>query len=104
MTSYRTASVTLTNANTNYNLGVLLQALDPNFPLHGREVSLQTSSSVAGTVRVGDGTVSGTSCGYELPNTAPPRVYRNDISSVPLSMFTLRGSVGAMVVNVEVCQ
>ncbi len=102
--SYRAQSVTLPAANTAYSLSALLLAIDPKFPLQGREITVQVDKIAAGTVRFGESNLSTTNCGVALTDVLPPRTYRSHQSDIPLNMIWAMGSVANMVVNVEVVQ
>lgn len=101
--SYRAQSVTLTSHSSSYSLLTLLQAVDANFPMTGKEVNIQVDSSVAGTVRIGESNVSSTVCGYAL-SAGDSRVYRSDKSDIPIGMIFVQGSADSMVLNIEVTQ
>jgi hypothetical protein len=57
--------VTLTSANTNYNLLTLVRAIDDEFVDHG-DVSIQAAETNGGTVLTGDSALSTTRYGAEL--------------------------------------
>jgi len=102
--SYRTQTVVLTTINTPYSLAALLLAIDPKFPLAGREVTLSVDKFVPGTILFGESNLSSTNCGYALTELSPPRTYRSDKSDIPLGMIWVMGSAALMIVNVEVVQ
>lgn len=101
--TYVGISITLTTANTVYNLGTLLRAAVANCPLAVKEANIQVDGSVPGTVRVGDGSLSLTQCGYTIL-TNGSRLYRNPTDSVPIGMLCVMPSVNAMVLNIELWQ
>lgn len=101
--TYLAVTVTLTTHDTIYNLGNLLRAINENYPLTGREVSIQIDPSVAGSVRVGDPLVSAVNCGYVL-NAGESRTYRDIVNGIPAGMLNFFASADLMLVNVEIQQ
>lgn len=99
--SYVAATVTLTLANTNYNLLTLLQAIETNCPSTARELLIQSHSDNASTVLVGDAALSGIRCGYELA-LGQSRTYRSSIQHVLLGSIYVRSSGTSQKLNVEV--
>jgi hypothetical protein len=102
--SYRAQSITLLVNNQPYNLGALLLAIDPKFPLQGREISIQVDKLIAGSVRIGDSSVTGSNCGYAMTDQTPPRIYRSDKSDIPLNMIWAIPGIGGLILNIEVMQ
>lgn len=99
--SYVGVTVTITLANQNYNLLTLLQAIEANCPPTARELVIQSHSDNASTVLVGDGSLSGTRCGYELA-LGQSRTYRSSIQHVLLGSIFVRSAGAGQKLNVEV--
>lgn len=101
--AYLGITVTLTTADTNYNLLTLLQAVDPTCPPTARELIVQSSRANAGGsyINVGDGSMGASRCGYELA-VRESRTYRSNKQDVFLGAMYVRPSANGLVLNVEV--
>ena len=95
--------VTLTNANTNYKLYTLMNDLDPRCPARCAEVQIQANSANAGTVLVGDGSLSATNYGKELDSLDGTTVGGgSDKNGIALKNIYLRSATAGQVCNIIV--
>jgi len=108
--SYIAVTVTLTSANTNYNLLALVNAiLTPTLsPGACRELSLQNTNGNTASVLVGDAELSSTRIGYELTagssTVGMSRTYRcSGSNSVSIADIYVRSASAGQKLNVEIC-
>jgi hypothetical protein len=94
---YFAVQVTLTSANTNYNLYDLVTAIEANAAPSVRELSLQADSNA---VLVGDASLGTTRYGYQLTSGAS-RTYRSFAANVPLSAIWARSTSSGAKINIE---
>ncbi len=98
--SYMAAEVTLTLADTNYQLLHLLQLIEPNCPGATREMILQADTTNSATVLIGDGKLSATRFGYQLwPRES--RTYRAEFQGVLLGNIFVRSTSAGQKLSVE---
>ncbi len=107
--SYVALTVTLTDANANYNLLALINAIveaetkyaGANCPGMCRELNIQSDVNNTAQVIVGDGLLSATRVGYFLA-IGGARAYRSEINNVDLGSLYVRSTAAAQKLNVEV--
>lgn len=112
---YIGATVTLTNADTNYNLMSLVQGvLDAETgiatggvcPGACRELFIQSANGNTAPVLIGDGKLSATRVGYELKNgssaVGDSRLYRSTINNVDLASLFARSGTSGQKLNIEI--
>jgi hypothetical protein len=94
--------VTLTSADTNYNLNELIVAVEAAAPTITKELVIQAASTNGSSVLIGDLNLSGTNYGYEL-EAKDSRTYVNrDLGKgVDVRDFYLRSSGAGQKVSVE---
>lgn len=97
-------SVTLTNADTNYNLLTLLRAIDADMPMRAQMVQLQYDPTAgAGVLRIGNPSVlSATDFGVELVGTQAFSIGSLDSNLILLGDIEMRSTVAAKKVHVVV--
>lgn len=96
---YIGVQVTLTSANTNYNLKTLIEAIEPMLQGQVDEATIQADEGT-GTVLVEDASLSGTRYGYVL-NPGDSRTYRMP-GRIRTGEIYLRSATAGKKVNVEV--
>lgn len=89
-----------------HNLTTLLQAVDPNVPLMGREVTIQVDTNVAGNLFIGDALVNITPgslrYGYRMASGAS-RTYRTEnVNDVPIQSLWVITDTPTLQLNVEI--
>lgn len=97
--AYTAVSVTLTSADTNYNVMTLVRAIDANAAADVEAMSFENdSSNASGRIRVGDINLSASRCAYSL-GTSDSREYPRgaDVGSV-----YARGTASGMILNIEI--
>lgn len=95
-----TASITLTNSNTNYNIYTLCAAIRGVFPRKAQNLSISAPSSNSAVVLLGDSTLSATQYGRELP-AGGTTGWLGTNNSVPLENFNARSSSAGQVLQIE---
>ena len=100
---YAAYTVTLPLANTAYPLRTLLEAVDPNCPLVGREVNLQAAIENSGTIKIGDSALAAGRYGYALQG-GDSRLYRATQDCVIFASIWVMGDAINQVISVEVMQ
>lgn len=101
--NYVGVTVTLTLADTNYNLLALIQAIEANCPAACTQLTIQNDPDDGpATLRIGDANLGAARCGYKLLRGDPAGYVRN-LQNVLLGNIYLRavGEAGKKV-NVEV--
>lgn len=94
--------LTLTSADTNYNLLTLIRAIDEDFVDNARHLSIQADPSNGSAVLIGDTELSATRYGISLGN-GEGKVYGDGVTPVQGLRTTLARSTGAaQKINVEV--
>lgn len=96
---YIARTLTLTSADTNYNVGTLLAAaLGASLPQTNCDELLVQSEATADDVLIGDATLSGSNYGYKL-TPGQSRTYRT--KGMQVGWFNLRSPEAGATVNVE---
>lgn len=108
---YVAVTVTLTDANTNYHLLTLINAVveaeakyaGANCPATCRELNIQgdAANNATNPVLVGDALIDGTRYGFSLLQVSS-RTYRSDINNVNISDLYVRSASAAQKIHVEV--
>lgn len=98
---YIAVQVTLTLANTNYNILSLVQAIEDTCPAACRELQIQAATANADVVLIGDAELSATRFGYELARLDSAK-YRSDHSNVILGGKYARSATAGQKLNVEI--
>jgi hypothetical protein len=98
---YIAVQVTLTLANTNYNILELVQALEPTCPAACRELQIQAATGNADVVLLGDAKLSATRMGFELARLES-RTWRSNHSNVILGGKYARSVTAGQNLNVEI--
>lgn len=95
------AQITLTNADTNYNIRTLVVAIiGAGTRIRGTEISLQAPSTNVADVLVGDSSLSGTRYGKSL-SIGAGYTYRFD-KALSLGNLYVRSASAGQKLNVEV--
>lgn len=93
--------LTLTNANTNYQLYSLFTALDGRVPARCAELQVQAGSGNTAVVLVGDGSLSGSVYGKELDTLDSMTIGAGShANTVALKNVWLRSASAGQTVNV----
>jgi len=100
---YHGLTITIANANTNYNLLQLVRAVRPEAPALAREVIITASPENSADILIGDETLSATNYGVRLaPGDA--LVHRTVQPSVPLGGIWLRSSASNQKVSITIIE
>lgn len=96
-------TVTLTNANQNYDLATLLLAVNANERIHAASIVLQAEFANTGDVLIGDATMTATSFGMRLqPGDAWNLDSGGGANRVHLNEFQARSAAAGQKVNIGV--
>lgn len=95
--------VTLTNANTNYNLLALIQALAGYSGANGMVawLHLQATAGNAGAILVGDASMTGSIFGFSLAAAASHVYGPFRMSALPLASIWVRSASAGVTLSVE---
>jgi len=105
--SYLGLTVTLTLANTAYDLYALCVAVDPTCPTRCRELTIQSRAGNTAVVAIGDKNISASrqGCALEFGSgglTGASRTYRNTASNVLLQDRWVFSTSAGQQLNVEI--
>lgn len=112
--AYVAVNITLTSANTNYNVldlvNVVLAAepLPSSAPGACRELSLQNAPANTASILIGDALLSASRFGYALAFGAAgvpgaQRIYRADHRAISIGDLYARSGTAGQVLSVEIC-
>jgi hypothetical protein len=94
--------VTLTTANTVYNLQTLVKAIDAAEPGYCHQLTLQADiGNGEANVFIGDSTVSSSTYGVKLPASGASN-YESPFNAIDLANFYLVSDTNSAKVNVQV--
>jgi hypothetical protein len=94
-------AVTLVNANTNYNLLVLMQAVDPRAPIKCHVLQLQFDPAAGSAkLRITNQDGSDTNWGVYLVGTQAFQISSIATNSIPTGSYWLRSSIAGKLVGV----
>ena len=101
--NYVAVQITLTLADTNYNVLALVRAVEEACPASARELCLESdkANDAASKIMIGDSNLSGTRYGYQL-SPGDSRTYRAMVQNVPFGVLYARSASAGLKLNVEV--
>jgi len=95
-------SVTLTSADTNYNIGALIKAIAPTFYDQGRQVMIQSNTANTAPILIGDVNLGTSRYGLELTAALSSVNLGSAPLMVRLQEYYARSTGAAQILNITI--